>query len=114
MKNLVIAGFMMVSTLMFAQEVKPKFEVENQMVKATYYYDSGQVKQEGSYLNGKLHGKWVAYNEDGTKQAIGEYKEGAKVGKWFFWNTNTLSEVDFNNSKIAEVKKWSSDALAKN
>jgi antitoxin component YwqK of YwqJK toxin-antitoxin module len=66
------------------------------------------------YLDGKLHGKWVAYNEDGTKQSLGEYSNGTKVGKWFFWNENTLSEVDFNDNRIAEVKKWSKDALVKN
>lgn len=74
----------MVSGLMSAQEVKPKFEVVDQMVKATYFYDNGQVKQEGTYLNGKLHGKWVSYNQDGSKQTMGEYENGNKTGKWFF------------------------------
>jgi antitoxin component YwqK of YwqJK toxin-antitoxin module len=114
MKNIVIAGVLMVSSFMFAQEVKPKFEVVDQMVKATYYYENGQVKQQGLYLDGKLHGKWIAYNEDGTKQSIGEYNKGAKVGKWFFWNEDTLNEVDFDDSRIAEVKKWSKEALVKN
>ena len=80
MKKVVIAVVLLVSSLSFAQEVKPKLEVVDQMVKATYYYDNGQVKQEGYYLDGKLHGKWMAYNEDGTKQSIGEYSKGAKTG----------------------------------
>ena len=84
------------------------------MVKATYYYDNGQVKQEGYYLDGKLHGKWMAYNEDGSKQSIGEYNKGTKTGKWFFWSDASLNEVDFSDSRIAEVKKWSKDVLVKN
>ena len=114
MKKLVIASVLLVSSLSFAQEVKPKLEVVNEMVKATYFYDNGQVKQEGYYLDGKLHGKWMAYNEDGSKQSIGEYNKGTKTGKWFFWNDTLLNEVDFSDSKIAEVKKWSKDALVKN
>ncbi len=114
MKNLIIAGVLLVSGLMSAQEVKPKFEVVDQMVKATYFYDNGQIKQEGTYLDGKLHGKWVSYNEDGSKQTMGEYENGNKTGKWFFWSQTALNEVDFANSRIAEVKRWSKEALVKN
>lgn len=114
MKKVVIVAVLLVSGMMFAQEVEPKFEVVDNMVKATYFYENGQVKEQGFYLDGKLHGKWVSYNQDGTKQTIGEYNEGKKTGKWFFWNENALSEVDFNKSKITDVKKWSREALAKN
>lgn len=114
MKKVVIAIVLLVSSLSFAQEVKPKFEVVDQKVKATYFYDNGQVKQQGYYLDGKLHGKWVAYNEDGTKQTMGEYEKGAKTGKWFFWSDTSLSEVDFSESRIAEVKKWSKEVLVVN
>ena len=114
MKKVVIVAVLLVSGMMFVQEVEPKFEVVDNMVKATYFYENGQVKEQGFYLDGKLHGKWVSYNQDGTKQTIGEYNEGKKTGKWFFWNENALSEVDFNKSKITDVKKWSREALAKN
>lgn len=114
MKNVLIAGVMLVTSLTFAQEVKPKYEVIGEEVKATFYYDNGQVKQEGNYLNGKPNGKWVSFNEDGTKQAIGEYNNGVKTGKWFFWSESTLNEVDFTDSRIAVVKKWSKDVLVKN
>ena len=113
MKNLIIAGVLLVSGFMSAQEVKPKYEVVDQMVKATYFYDNGQVKQEGTYLDGKLHGKWVSYNEDGSKQTMGEYENGNKTGKWFFWSQTALNEVDFANSRVAEVKRWSKEALVK-
>jgi antitoxin component YwqK of YwqJK toxin-antitoxin module len=114
MKKIVIVAALLVSGVFFAQEVKPKFEVVDSMVKATYYFDNGQVKEEGFYLEGKLHGKWVSYTESGIKQTIGEYESGSKVGKWFFWNENSLNEVDFSNSRIAEVKTWSKEVLAKN
>ncbi len=114
MKKLVIMSVLLASGMMFAQEVEPKFEVVDQMVKATYYHDNGQIKEQGFYLDGKLHGKWVSYNENGTRQTTGEYQNGKKVGKWFFWNEDSLNEVDFNDSRVADVKKWSREALAKN
>ena len=114
MKKLVIMSVLLASGMMFSQEIEPKFEVVDQMVKATYYHDNGQIKEQGFYLDGKLHGKWVSYNEDGTRQTTGEYENGKKTGKWFFWNENSLNEVDFNNSRVADVKKWSREALAKN
>lgn len=112
MKNLVISGMLLVSGVFFAQDVKPKFvATDDNTVQATYYYDNGQVKQEGSYVDGKLDGKWVSYNEDGTKQASGEYKNGERVGTWTFWNSGSLSKVEFANSRIASVKKLNNDYL---
>lgn len=113
MKKIIIGG-MLLSAFVVSAQKGPKYEIENQLVKATYYYDNGQVKQEGFYKDGKLHGKWVSYNENGTKQAMGEYNNGAKAGKWFFWNDAALSEVDYADSRIAEVKKWSKDAVVVN
>ncbi|OIQ16019.1 MAG: membrane-binding protein [Flavobacterium sp. MedPE-SWcel] len=114
MKKMIIAAFVLSAGVLSAQEIKPKFEIENQMVKATYYYDNGNVKQEGFYKDGKLHGKWVAYNENGSKQSIGEYENGTKAGKWFFWNESSLNEVDYTDSRIADIKKWSRDAIVVN
>lgn len=112
MRKILFVGLLLSAGVVSAQNVEPKYTIENQMVKATYFYDNGQVKQEGYYKDGKLHGKWIAFNEDGSKQSMGEYNNGAKCGKWFFWNTSTLNEVDFNESRIAAVKTWSRDAVA--
>ena len=113
MKNLMISGMLLVSGVFFAQDVKPKFvATDDNTVQATYYYDNGQVKQEGVYLDGKLHGKWVSYNEDGTKQTSGEYNQGEKVGTWTFYNAATINKVAFENSRIASVNTITKDYLA--
>lgn len=111
MKKILIAG-MLLSACILSAQVKPKYEIQNEVVKATYYYDNGQVSQEGTYKNGKPHGTWVAYNEDGTRQSVGEYTDGKKTGKWLFWTGATLNEVAYSNSRVADVKKWSKEALA--
>ncbi len=95
-----------------AQNYQPKLEAFGQMVKATYYYDNGQIQQEGFFKNGKLEGQWVAYDANGTKKSVAEYSNGAKTGKWVFWNDTMLSEVNYLDSRIASVKNWKEDALA--
>lgn len=114
MKKIIIAALMLSAGVLSAQEIKPKYEIVNQMVKATYYHDNGNIKMEGFYKDGKLHGKWISFNEDGSKQALGEYENGAKTGKWFFWNDVTLNEVDYTDSRVADVKTWSRDAVVLN
>ncbi|MCW4469728.1 membrane-binding protein [Flavobacterium sp. MFBS3-15] len=114
MRKIMIAAVLLSAGVLSAQEAKPKHEIQDQMVKSTYYYESGQVKQQGFYKDGRLHGTWVAYNEDGTKQSMGEYNNGVKTGKWFFWTGSELNEVDYADSRIAEVKKWSHNAVVSN
>ena len=115
MKKYMTIGAVLISGMIFAQNKEPKLEALGGSVKATYYYDNGQIQQQGFFKNGKLEGKWVAYDINGNKKSIGEYKNGNKTGKWFFWNDVTLSEVDYSNSQITEVKNWKQcDALVAN
>ena len=93
------------STVM-AQEVKPKFEKEGNLIKGTFYYENGAIKQEGTYKNGKLHGEWISYNQNGEKNAVAKYQDGNKTGKWFFWSNDILTEVDYSNNTIAEVTTY--------
>ncbi|TRZ45921.1 toxin-antitoxin system YwqK family antitoxin [Robertkochia solimangrovi] len=110
MKNILMLVMMMVSFIAFSQdkENSPVYTIENNMVKATYFHDNGAVAQTGFYLNGKPHGEWKAYDEQGKKVALGNYDEGQKVGKWFFWKNETLSEVNYEDSRIASVTEWKS------
>ena len=114
MKKIMIFGVLLISAFTFAQSKKPILEQEGNLVKATYYFDNGQIQQQGYFKEGKLDGSWVAFDEKGNKKSIGEYKNGEKTGKWFFWNDKSLSEVDYSNNRIASVKSWKQDALAKN
>lgn len=114
MKKLFIAVMLVVSGVIFAQESNVKHEIVNKMVKSTYYYDNGQIQQEGFYKKGKVHGEWISYDMNGQKVAIGKYENGKKVGKWFFWSGADLMEVDYTDTRVAQVKKWSSEAIVLN
>jgi len=116
MKKLGILAAVLFSGVIFAQDIKPVLEPFGKKIKATYFYENGQVQQEGYFENGKLEGLWVSYNESGDKIASGEYTAGVKTGKWFFWSQkegkNSLCEVDFSNNQVAKVKNWRQDAFA--
>ncbi|MBK8600886.1 MAG: membrane-binding protein [Flavobacterium sp.] len=103
MKKFMIIGAVLISSMIFAQKGTPKLEVVDNMVKATYYYDNGKIQQEGFFKDGKLEGKWIAYDAQGNKLSVGEYSNGQKTGKWFFYNEAKLSQVDYTNNQVAYV-----------
>lgn len=116
MKKYFLIVVIMVSGIVFSQDNTPVLEAEEQLVKATYFYDNGTIQQVGYFKDGKLDGKWTTYDESGNVTTIAEYTDGVKSGKWkYFSNKVTVSEVDFRNNKIVAVKKFNhNDALVKN
>ncbi len=111
MKKYIVLVAVLISGMTFAQNVKPKLEAVGNKVKATYYYESGQIQQVGFYKDGKLQGEWVSFDLNGNKTAIAKYDKGEKVGKWFFWNDIVLNEVDYSNNRVASVKNWKKRSL---
>lgn len=114
MKKYMIIGAVLISGVIFAQNIAPKLEAVDQKVKVTYYYENGKVQQEGFFMNGKLEGTWVSYDSNGNKKSSGEYLKGVKTGKWFFWNNSNLAEVDYSQSKITTVKNWKQEGIVNN
>lgn len=108
-KLLVIMVFLCGVATMNGQStpVKNSYVEKGDVIEAKIYFDSGQLSQTGFYTkDGKLTGSWVSFNRKGEKTAVANYDRGVKVGKWFFWNNETLTEVDYDNSKIAAVNVW--------
>ncbi len=107
MKNVVMMAMMFCSVVLMAQNDKPTFEKEGEKIKGTFFHDNGTVRQAGYYdVEGKLHGEWISYNENGEKIAMGQYVNGEKSGKWFFWNDKNLTEVDYTSNRITGVTNW--------
>ncbi|WP_373057683.1 toxin-antitoxin system YwqK family antitoxin [Zunongwangia sp. H14] len=112
LKYMLIGAALIFTGAVSAQEKKPDFEKQGDLIKGTFYYEDGSVRQEGTYKEGELHGEWISYNKEGEKTAVGQYNMGEKTGKWFFWNEDKLTEVDYKNSQIASVNSWKSDRNA--
>jgi len=113
MKSIKILFFaMLITSVTYTQEIKPKFEKEGKLVKATYFYDNGQVKQQGFFKAEKLHDKWVSYDKVGKKTAIAYYKNGIKTGDWLFLDNGKVKRVTYNSNKIIDVKSLEGTSLA--
>lgn len=93
-----------------AQEKNDKntYVQNGELIEATLHFDSGEVSQTGFYTKeGKVTGQWVSYNREGEKTAKAQYDNGNKVGTWFFWSSDKLTEVDYQDSRVASVNTWS-------
>ena len=88
----------------YAQEIKPKFEKQNELTKATYYYENGSIKEVGFFKNDKLHNKWISYNKEGDITTIANYNNGLKDGKWYILANDTIKEVTYSSNKIIKIE----------
>jgi antitoxin component YwqK of YwqJK toxin-antitoxin module len=114
MKKFMFIGAILISGIISAQNIQPKLEAYGTMVKATYYYENGQIRQDGYFKEGKLDGQWVSYDEKGNKEAVAEYSNGVKTGKWIFLGDKMLSEVNYEKGNITDVKNRKQETIAKN
>ena len=73
---------MLMINISFAQEIDPKFEKQDDLVKATYYYDNGSIKEVGYFKDEKLHDQWISYNNEGNIKVVAMYNNGNIEGKW--------------------------------
>ena len=106
MKKAILLAILFISAIGFSQENETTFEREGDLVKATYYFDNGDVKVQGFFKDKKLTGIWTSFDKQGNKTQIAQYNEGKKVGKWFVWNKESLKEITYNNNAVVGVKDW--------
>lgn len=117
MKNIILLlTVLLATTYTYAQqENKIGLNEETELIEATYFHDNGIVSQVGTFnLDGKLHGEWISFNEEGQKISEGHYINGRKVGKWTFWSGDDMKEVRYSNNAIASVDGVKKEGLAKN
>lgn len=77
------------------------YDKNDQCVKETEYYESGQVKMEGGMKDGKMDGEWTAYFIDGRVQSHGFFKDGKRTGaaQVFYSNGNKYEEGSYKEGK---------------
>lgn len=102
----------LMTSVSFAQETEPKFEKQDDLVKATYYHDNGMVKETGFFKADKLHNKWVSYNDEGKITVVAIYNNGQKDGKWYLVGEDAVKEVTYKLNKIVSVKEVQESELS--
>jgi Uncharacterized protein conserved in bacteria len=58
------------------------------------YYESGALKNTGSYKDNKLHSKYVEYYPNGRIKKEGLYDNGNKIGKWRYYSDKGVIEAE--------------------
>jgi hypothetical protein len=111
MKALLFACIFSIAALGYSQDKQPTFKVENDLVKATYYYEDGSVQMQGYFKDKKLTGKWTMFDIKGNKIQTGYYKNGKKINTWFVWSKDSLKEITYNDNSIVNVNLWKHDAV---
>ena len=94
---------------MGAQNIQPTFEKLNDLVKATYYYTDGSIKEIGFFKGDQLHDQWISYDEKGNIKVMANYHCGKKEGTWYFKLKNSTKEVVFKENhviRVKELKNW--------
>ena len=60
------------------------------------YYESGEVKKEGNYVDGKKVGKWVLYYESGKVEVEENFVDGKQEGKSVGYYESGKVEIEKN------------------
>ena len=104
-KAMLILAIVFATSVAFGQSKKDqKLNKETNLIEVTYYHDNGIISQEGTFnLDGKLHGEWTSYDDQGHKIALGSYENGMKTGTWYFWSGDSKKEVEYSKNAIASV-----------
>jgi antitoxin component YwqK of YwqJK toxin-antitoxin module len=89
----------------FAQAVEPTFEKQDDLVKATYYYDNGTIKEVGFFKDNKLHDQWISYDQEGKIKVVAFYNNGKKDGKWYLVGEEKVKEVTYKSNQIVKVEE---------
>ena len=108
MKYLCFITLLSLGTFAFGQNRDTSF-LENNQIKYISYFDSGEVKQEGTYdLEGERDGKWTAYGLNREITSTVSFYHGLKHGEWIIYNDRgqLISKMYYDMGK--RVGTWKS------
>ena len=122
MKNFyptLFVSFLLLFNTSIAKEVSELLENNGRMYepgheepytgKYVIYFESGQKRYEGNFLNGKMDGKQIKRHENGQKSYEANFKYGKQDGPYIFWYDNGQKSYEANYKKGKEdgiVTSW--------
>ncbi len=83
------------------KEVEGEIKNGKRHGKWTYWHDNGKVWLEEFYKNGVKHGKMTEWYKSGEKNYEANFKNGIPDGKWIFWDGkgSKLKTMEYENGK---------------
>lgn len=93
MKTILISTFFICFT--FAVKAQSNISI-TQDGKHVVYYDNGNVKAQGNYLNNRREGEWLFFYDNGKVALKKNFSKGEQVGEWAYYNQegSLLLKVD--------------------
>ncbi len=77
------------------------------MAREVIYYENGNMKMDGYYnSDGKKHGKWTYWREDGKKWSEGYFTDGKDDKMRRTWHENGAKHYEGRYDKGTRVGKW--------
>ena len=62
-------------------------------------YITGEREYEGSYKNGRPHGKIIYWYKNGSKKKEGQLNYGVQIGKWCYYDSIGILRESITYSK---------------
>ena len=74
---------------------------ENRTGEWKNYFETGELKSSGKFVNNRQNGEWDFYAQNGQKEQIGNFNNGVMEGdwKWFFPSGNVFREEVYARGK---------------
>ena len=75
----------------------------------TIYYKDGEIHIQKKYTDGKLNGKFLEFYDNGNKKVTGSYLENLPNDKWLWWEGDKSKSriVNFSNGiKHGNIQVW--------
>ena len=91
------------------------WNVCDDVLRETHWYENGQKKEEIKYKNGKEDGLNSGWYENGQKEWEGTWKDGEEDGIETHWyeNGQKKEETTYKFGKEISSKEWNEDGSVK-
>ena len=70
----------------------------------TYFFDTGDIKAKGKYIDGNMEGEWIFYKKSGYLWQRGNFVANKKHGDWIRYDKD--GDIDyhaqFTDGKLAK------------
>ena len=79
-----------------------------------FWYENGQLKVESNYVDGKGEGFWRRLYKNGRERNEGFYVEGKRHGFWRFWYANGQLRCEgeyVNGEKVGVWSNWDDEGI---
>lgn len=96
-----------------ATTLKSVTDMGKGLQKVTWYYENGVVAEEGFYLNGKKHGTWTSFDENGKKAVVANWASDKKDGNFYIMHSNgkVKYHIVYSNSKKVVASEWDENGV---